>query len=92
MGVQTHLATMTFFDKRGSCMSFNNIVLLNNAHVHTHTLLRLVSYHVMMWREVKRVLFSKQLVVFVVHILLDVISPIVIIVFKLCNKKDKTNS
>lgn len=41
-----------------------------------------------MWREAKRVLFAQQFAVFVVHILLVVISPIVIIVFNLCNNED----
>lgn len=49
----------------------------------------MVSYHVMMWREVEGVLFAEQFVVFVVLVPLNVISPIVIIVFNLYNNKDK---
>lgn len=54
-----------------------------------HTLIRLASYHVMMRREVEGVLSAQQCVVFVVHVLLSVISPIVIIVFNLYNNEDK---
>lgn len=43
----------------------------------------------MMWREVKGVFFAQELVVFVVYILLNVVGPIVIIVFNLCRNIDK---
>lgn len=54
-----------------------------------NTLFGLVSYHVMMWREVEGVFLAQQFVVFVVHILLKVISPIVIVLFNLCKNTDK---
>lgn len=43
----------------------------------------------MMRREVKGVLSAQQLVVFVVCVLLNVISTIVIIVYNLCRKRDR---
>lgn len=43
----------------------------------------------MMWGEVEGVLSAQQVTVFVVHVLLDVIRPVVIVVFNLYGKKDK---
>ena len=37
----------------------------------------------MMWREVKGVLFAQEFIVFVVYILLEVVSSIIIVVFNL---------
>lgn len=43
----------------------------------------LLSYHVMMRREVEGVLAAQQFFVFVVHVLLSVISAVVIVIFHL---------
>lgn len=59
-------------------------------HPHTSlTMAHVESYHVMMWREVKGVLFGQQFVILVVHILPVFISSVVIIVFNLCNNTNK---
>ena len=55
----------------------------STAHKHTLKCFLLVSYHIMMWREVKGVLFAQEFIVFVVYILLEVVSSIIIVVFNL---------
>lgn len=96
--VHTHLPTLNILANCGltkelPAWNLMSDALHSNTHAHTQlpTLLQLVSYHFMMWREVKGVLFPQQFVVLVVRILPNVISSIVIIVFYLCNNTGKKN-
>lgn len=73
-----------------TCNLLNLVKRVTQIHTHTHTSMsHFVSYHIMMWREVKGVLFAQQFTVLVVHVLLIFISPVEIIVFNLCNDTDK---